>query len=574
MERVFKILNSHILHVVLGGCFFLSACNSKTPYIRAVINAENYIYTAPEISKNILDSLENPLGLNEEYFAKYIFLSCKLADHYNKHLPLHSDIQTACEWYKRKGNKSDLAQMYLNLGRSYIMNEEYKKGMAEYLNALEVAEINHLHDYVGYVYSYMGDFYTDTNDLFAACDKYEKASKCFIQVNNMRSYAFSLRDIGRTWALVDSLDKSFTYFLLADSIADSLNDLFVKSTILNGLGNLYALNGDYERAENALLLALDLDTIVQTSSLNALTDIYINQNNYSRAKKILDSVSSIDLTGEHKYVLNYKHYQLNKKQNKIPEALSFLENVFDLFQTELVDNSQESFHELEKKYTQAKNLNYIQRLKISIQFYLFFLIIAIVLVLLLIIVFLKRKINYSKRISELDKEISNLMTQCYVLTRKVDESKIQKDRESDRNEEKRDESILQLNQKLNASRHTRLLISDIGKKLNSTSQKVTPSSEGKNKITAKIWEAIEKEVKIVYPEFETKIYELCPDISDADWLYCCFVLFNFDTKAEATILDINPHSVRQKRSRIKKKLGLSHDSISLYESFVKSLFIC
>lgn len=91
-----------------------------------------------------------------------------------------------------------------------------------------------------------------------------------------------------------------------------------------------------------------------------------------------------------------------------------------------------------------------------------------------------------------------------------------------------------------------------------------------------MWVLIEREVKDVYPEFELKIAELSQEsLNESQWQYCCLILFNLDGNEEGVLLNINPHSARQRRVRLREKLNIpllkEGDSDNLYEYFTEKL---
>lgn len=136
-----------------------------------------------------------------------------------------------------------------------------------------------------------------------------------------------------------------------------------------------------------------------------------------------------------------------------------------------------------------------------------------------------------------------------------------------------EDEIKTLNIELNRIKKKQLLNSAIGRKLTALSQKHIPGNI-KPMVTEKMFDSIEKEVKIVYPDFKYKILELCPNISDSDWKYCCFLLFNFDSKAEAVLLCLTPGSVRTRHLRMRQRLNIQLDNSTLYDYFIECVINC
>ena len=53
-----------------------------------------------------------------------------------------------------------------------------------------------------------------------------------------------------------------------------------------------------------------------------------------------------------------------------------------------------------------------------------------------------------------------------------------------------------------------------------------------------VWHQIEKEIMEIYPSLHSYIYNVCPSLSEQDWLYCCFSMFGFDTNDEAKLAQL------------------------------------
>jgi tetratricopeptide (TPR) repeat protein len=519
-------------------------------------------------AKDYLDKIENPIALNNKHFALYTYLSCRIADSLSISLPLHAEIQKATEWYMNNYNNDLITtRMLLFLGRSFDFSEEDYQAMQYYLKALTMAKDNKYYNEAGYISSYMGDLYSGGDDMFAAIKKYNEAANYFHIAGNYRSQAFAIRDEGRSWALVDSLENSMNAFLEARKIAVSLNDNAALSTILNGIGNIYGFMGDYKLAEENLLKALDLGSAGRISTINALVFIYLESGNLKNAENLIDSLSNMEMDEDYQNTLNHKYYQLYAAQKKYPEALQKLEMVFNYYQKSLPKDSKKSFHELEKKYDSMMFTSELDKMRIQRQWFILLFIISVAVVLLLIIISQYRILKVNKLIQGQDKEIQILMAKYYVAKNEL----MDKEEITTQYNQKEKEVEL-LSGKLKDLRRKRLLNSAIGRKLRTLASSVKPQMD-KSLITTKMWHSIEKEVKEIYPEFELKLTEShSPELSESDWQYCCFLLFNFNSNEEGILLNINPHSARTRRSRIRGKLGIElTDEQKLYDYFTENL---
>lgn len=552
--------------------FLLYGCYPQTNESFFLDKANQAIEVDFNQAKDYLDKIENPNFLNEQNFALYTYLSCRVADSLNVPLPLNAEIEKATKWYNDKGNDLAAIRMLLYLGRSMQYNQQNYKVIESYLKALALAKEKGYANEAGYINSYMGDFYTETGDLFAAIKKYMDAGDFFNKSGNKQSQAYAYRDVGRSWALVDSTDLAMNAFNKAEYIAKEINNTRIQSTILNGKGNIYGIIGKLDLAEEALLRALALDTIEVIPSINALMNIYIEQKKYEKAHYYLDSLSNTNLSDEHRNALHYIYYLLNESQGNYKNALENLQKVFEFYQYSLVNESKISFYELENRYSNVLLMNQIDKLKITVQYYVIGLIFLLLLLLSSIAITQYKKIKYNKLISCQDKEIQSLMTKFFHLRNELrDKETIINTTlvEKDEKYKQKEKEVELLSRNLKELRRNRLLNSDIGKKLRSLASSVKPKTSTPL-ITPKMWKQIENEVKEVYPEFELKIAEIHnQELLESEWLYCCLLLFNFDGNEEGILLNINPQSARTRKSRIRKKLGIAlENETSLYDYFI------
>ena len=47
------------------------------------------------------------------------------------------------------------------------------------------------------------------------------------------------------------------------------------------------------------------------------------------------------------------------------------------------------------------------------------------------------------------------------------------------------------------------------------------------------WKRICNDINTLFPKLRPFVFGLCPDLSDSDWRYCCFLMYGFDTNSEA-----------------------------------------
>ena len=189
---------------------------------------------------------------------------------------------------------------------------DYDKAMSIYTNALDIAEKNKLNNLTGYTYSYIGDLYGEKFMRTEAIKRYKAAAECFKKENNTDSYACALRDVGREYACIVSLSRALKILTIADSVARNTKNIEVTASIDNALGNIYAMQNKYDKAEEYFLKALvGRETM---PDYMALIDLYIASGAINKAQELLSKI--LQDNPKYTYSIKYLYYQIyNEEKN-------------------------------------------------------------------------------------------------------------------------------------------------------------------------------------------------------------------------------------------------------------------
>lgn len=164
--------------------------------------------------------------------------------------------------------------------------------------------------------------------------------------------------------------------------------------------------------------------------------------------------------------------------------------------------------------------------------------------------------NAEAKSKQQQEEIDNVKSEFANLSQEVKEKEqalrdAQADQERDTQQFR--EEVEMISQKYDQLQKQTLEASAIGKKLSSLTEKPrlkvfqTLSSD-------KAWLPIIRAVDKIYPRFSFLLQEACPDLTESERRYCYLHIFGFDGNEEATLLNINPDSVRTKRTRINLRM--------------------
>lgn len=563
MKKLLSIIT--IFTILLSGCV-----EQQSMFDRQLDEAERIIKESPDSASNILKSIPSPEKLDDRTFARWCMLSGKITDEiFNSLLPSFQ-FERAYDWYSMNGKPDEQVQILVYLGRANAAEGDFDKAMSIYTNALEIAQKTHLNNLTGYTYCYIGDLYRENFMFTESIKKYESAAKYFKQANNIESYACALRDIGREYVYIDSIPRALEILTIADSIVVNSQNIEVVASINNALGNIYAMQGKYDKAEKHLLKALVGRE--KMPDYIALIDLYTASDSIDKAKKLLYKIPKDDK--EYISSIKYLYYQIYNTEKNYKDALASLEEYVDMVDSIVYADGRSKILDIEAKYNHLKTSQEINKLKIKQQGYIIISVISIAALLLIIILYLLYRKRTKDKIQRQQNELSLIKIEFLHLSLELEKKKSLLDtyKEKDENYDKMMKEITLLSTNYKKLQNKLLIDSPIYKKLVLLANQNKPGS-GKSLITEKEWKLITTEIKHIYPDLYNYIYKLCPNLQEQDFKYCCLYMYGFDTNAEAKLLNIAIESVRTKRLRLRQKLNITlpDNKTSLHQYLLENM---
>lgn len=567
MKKARKLSNILILLFT----FLCIGCKHQPSKISPTLRtAERLINTDPDSASSILKHLPSPEKLDDETFAHWCMLSGKVTDKINTPILPTFHLDRALKWYENNGTQEEQAQIKLYLGRSYVADGNYDKAMAIYISALEIAEKNKLHDLCGYINCYMGDLYEQKYMQKQAIDKYKTGANKFKIAKNIRSYACALRDVGREYALMDSLSHALKVIQKADSIAIRLNDDNVKGSIANSLGNIYRMQHQYNKAKIYFIKALRQGKNKMPDRM-ALINLYIEIDSIPQAYELLQKVPQND--PEYISTIKNLYSQIYEAKGDYRKALENFQEYTELTDSIAYADNQSKILEIETKYNVLKAQSEIDDLKIAKQKYIIILTVSIAFTLLILLSYHIYRKQATSKMQQQQEELNQTKFKLLDLSLELEKKRNQLEtaKTKNGNVDKLHEEIGDLSLKYKKLQTNILTHSAIYKKL---SQLAKQNILGNDKplITDNLWQLIADEITVVYPNLEKLVYDLCPDLSLLEWQYCCFYMFNYDSSDEAKLLNISPSSARTKHLRLRQRLNITLEpKTTLYEYLIHSM---
>ena len=558
--------------IIITSILVLSGCNKQQSVSDRLLNEVGKAITInPDSASNLLKGISSPEKLDDKTFARWCMLSGKITDEiFTTILPTYQ-LERAYDWYSSHGSPDEQVQILIYLGRSYFADGDYDKAMSIYTNALDIAEKNKFNNLIGYIYDYIGDLYREKFMRTEAIKRYEAAAECFKKENNTDSYACALRDVGREYAEMDSLSHALHILIVADSVANKTKNIEVTASINNALGNIYAMQNKYDKAEKYLLKAL-LTGREKMPDYVALIDLYTTSGSINKAKELLSKIPQDN--PQYTCSIKYLYYQIYNAEENYKEALVNLEEYVNMVDSIVYADSQSKILDIESKYNHLKISKEVDRLKIKQQSYIIISIICIITLLLITIGYLLYRKKAKEKIQRQRDELYLIKTNLLNVSLELEKKKRLLDTFKEKNEyyNKMQEEIILLTANYKELQNKSLENSPLFKELTHLTTQNKPRNN-RSLITDEQWKLITDEITHIYPNLHRYIYSLCPDLQIQDFMYCCLYMYGFDTNAEAQLINITVDSVRKKRLRLRQKLGITlpNNNTTLREYLIENM---
>lgn len=201
----------------------------------------------------------------------------------------------AKKYYERSIALADTLQFevfkingYMQIVNMYLLGNDYQKGL-DYFNAHP--EVKHflVNSGQGYLldYSY-GAIYALTGALDSAGIYFAKAETEFESRAGLINRYYFCTNYANYHKLGKDYDRSITYYLKANQIADQLGSLDIQQNVANNLDSLYQLKGDYKNAHfyNSRYASLK-DSLQKLSREKDLLSLEIDNENRRKEREAL-----------------------------------------------------------------------------------------------------------------------------------------------------------------------------------------------------------------------------------------------------------------------------------------------
>jgi serine/threonine protein kinase/tetratricopeptide (TPR) repeat protein len=312
---------------------YLEAGESDKAYQYALLSAEKMEQRFA--NQEVLRYLENALKVasrfpdREKAIEKQVRAWMKKADFCKRVGELNQaeqDYQTMLQLLKGSSDLKMLAETYNDLGETYRLKHDYKKGILCLKKAMKIHQ--KLDDPLEHAntLSYMGLLYWTDSQYENALTSFRKALKIDQKLGNKSYEASTLNNMGLVYWSWRQYTQALKYFTDSLSVYNDLDNKEWIARTLNNVGETLVQLGEYHRAIDHLLKSLRLNEEIknkkeETFNLENLSEAYRKIGNYAgaleyghRGLKLASEINFTERAGRISKDLGVTHFELAEYQ--------------------------------------------------------------------------------------------------------------------------------------------------------------------------------------------------------------------------------------------------------------------
>ena len=362
IEPWLKPISLSILTMLLS-CGFINA--NSVEHIEKVLNKavaakSQNLEKALQLSKEVIQ-LSNQNNL-PELKAEAQLLICSMYNSEMNYDSLYQYCQAASLFFEKEKNQEKIAWAYQQSGIVEDLLGNRKKSQATFEKALTIFESIDNKEGIAYCLSDLGVTYTFDGEYVKASKYYIKALRIFEKYENVLGVARVYCSLGYFYKRQTQNRKAEEYFILALEKAEKANDNYWIGMSMMGLIKMLRKKENFEDAlelnERLSLIAKELKSnyILLDARQNQaflLFDLKKYEASIDAAFSVLDLMKLQNQKRNEAVVFNLlaKNYI---QQNKLDDALVYLEKVMDIPKTKISKNNEATLNSLWTRYWEKK----------------------------------------------------------------------------------------------------------------------------------------------------------------------------------------------------------------------------
>lgn len=516
--------------------------------------------------------------LKDKIDEEYLIKSKKLVAHAYSVKPDYSlakeYINEVIDYYSQKGDSLEVYQAVKLKAEIYRHQGEYAKSVKSFLRALQIVESDKDTTRIMKIYASIAVVYIRMEDFDSAKNYFSRGLIISKNYENTEAYKTLVSHIGAFYNRLHIFDTAEYYQLKALEASKKLNKRDDIAGMYLNLGNLYCRQYEFEKGKAYLDKSLKLFTELklemnQARVYNSYSVMYSSMGKHDSsliyAKKNLDIAIRLG-NGD---IIESALYRIAAGYDKIGDcenSLKYAKKYIFMMDTLMGDEIQKQIADYEAKYETAKKERDIIQLIAEqkaqkdkeLILWISFLSISIILIIIVIAIIQKRRrdriIHQQEQVVlKKEKELANAELEKSKLQEKELKNEIQyKSKQLTTHAL----NMMQKNKLMQEIQDELVELSKKAKTENKTAFSRLKLLIKRNLRSEKDWDLFKLYFEDVNKNFYDELKNLSSDLTSNDLKLCALLKLNMNIKESASVLNIEPASVKTARYKLRKKLGL------------------
>jgi tetratricopeptide (TPR) repeat protein len=451
------------------------------------------------------------------------------------------DFPGAIELYQRSLRISESRQdtnfiilVYSSLGNMYLKMMNFESAKKYLLKAYSISEGYENQSSYKTLMSYLGGYYNRMHIHDSAAYFYDKSLDISLKLNKRDDLAGAYLNLGNLQCRLGNFDIGKAYFDTALVLFENLNMRLNMAKVYDSYSIMYTIRKNYDSSIYYMQKRLDISKELKEAD-GIKRSLYILAANY-------------DKKGDYKSSLKYA-----KKHILFTDSI-----VGDEIQSKIADY--EAKYETAKKERDIMKLKAEQKAQKAKELVLWISFSSIFVILLLLVWFIiqrrkKDKIIYQQEQLVLKKEKD--LADVELEKSKLQEEELKK--EIQYKSKQLTTHALNMMQKNTLMQEIQQELVEVSKKANQDNKPILNRIKmliKKNLRSEKDWDLFKLYFEDVNKNFYEDLQKLSADLTSNDLKLCALLKLNMNIKESASVLNIEPASVKTARYKLRKKLGL------------------
>lgn len=555
---------------VIGILWFLAGCTIDNSIDLALEHAHKLMLSRPDSSLNIILTIDPQQIKTKQIKARYCLLYSQALDKNAIDLTSDTLIRPAVEYYKHHGRKIDKAKSWYYLARIYVNKGDIDNAIKSYVEAEKFMVDTRARRLLAMLYANIGNLYVQQKSFPEAEKMYDRCIE-FYRGQETVNEAYALAGKAAVMNIEDKNEEALSLLNQAKEIATKYQD----SMCLLSLAHSQA----------AILADMDDGADTQREIINLLIDAYNRYNDGETGTEIFPLLSTcylrLNKLDSARYYINaaidnleeYPTYQqvglyllaarIYEQSGNFEAANEILYHKIELADSLYEHDKENLVQDIEQKYRteQVKQMNVrLRHRQVGIIIFSFLSVILIVTLAWII---------YHKKQEQI-KDFYNFVDSLKSDYSSLEERYLALETEMGENNEKSHKLFVALDTRMKSFKKIMELAGNYEGNPQVFYEKFRKYIQQSHQKTDKALSDLFEITNIYHGGIIDFLHEHYPDLNDEDLALSCMICLGFTPQQTRLLFNhTNTSSIYTKRSKLRKKLGLS-DSDNL-EVFFENL---